>query len=217
MKTSLIERNIRLVVYIARKFDNTGVGLEDLISIGTIGLIKAVNTFDASKNIKLATYASRCIENEILMFLRRTSRTKKAKSLWMNRSMWIGMATNCCSRISWAQRAMPYLKKSKAMSSARSLPKPSRTSPPGKSSSSICVLVFPASGRIRKSKSRMRWAFHRAIFPAWKSASSDACKRRLKNALIFLFSQKAADNRPLFVAFFALPAIFEYSSIFSLV
>ena len=68
VKSSLIERNIRLVVYIARKFDNTGVGLEDLISIGTIGLIKAVNTFDASKNIKLATYASRCIENEILMF-----------------------------------------------------------------------------------------------------------------------------------------------------
>ena len=81
VKSSLIERNIRLVVYIARKFDNTGVGLEDLISIGTIGLIKAVNTFDASKNIKLATYASRCIENEILMFLRRTSRTKGEISL----------------------------------------------------------------------------------------------------------------------------------------
>ena len=77
----MIERNIRLVVYIARKFDNTGVGLEDLISIGTIGLIKAVNTFDASKNIKLATYASRCIENEILMFLRRTSRIKGEISL----------------------------------------------------------------------------------------------------------------------------------------
>ena len=81
VKSSLIDRNIRLVVYIARKFDNTGVGLEDLISIGTIGLIKAVNTFDASKNIKLATYASRCIENEILMFLRRTSRTKGEISL----------------------------------------------------------------------------------------------------------------------------------------
>ena len=81
VKSSLIERNIRLVVYIARKFENTGVVLEDLISIGTIGLIKAVNTFDASKNIKLATYASRCIENEILMFLRRTSRTKGEISL----------------------------------------------------------------------------------------------------------------------------------------
>ena len=73
---ALIEHNLRLVVYIARKFENTGVGVEDLISIGTIGLIKAVNTFDATKKIKLATYASRCIENEILMHLRRTSRLK---------------------------------------------------------------------------------------------------------------------------------------------
>lgn len=72
----LIERNLRLVVYIARKFENTGVGIEDLVSIGTIGLIKAVNTFDPSKKIKLATYASRCIENEILMYLRRNSRTR---------------------------------------------------------------------------------------------------------------------------------------------
>lgn len=72
----LIEHNLRLVVYIAKKFDNTGVGVEDLISIGTIGLIKAINTFNTGKNIKLATYASRCIENEILMYLRRTSRTK---------------------------------------------------------------------------------------------------------------------------------------------
>jgi len=76
VKTPLIERNLRLVVYIARKFDNTGVLIEDLVSIGTIGLIKAVNTFDPSKNIKLATYASRCIENEILMYLRRTSKLK---------------------------------------------------------------------------------------------------------------------------------------------
>jgi len=72
----LIERNLRLVVYIARKFENTGVGIEDLVSIGTIGLIKAVNTFDPKKKIKLATYASRCIENEILMHLRRNNKTK---------------------------------------------------------------------------------------------------------------------------------------------
>jgi RNA polymerase sporulation-specific sigma factor len=76
VKNVLIERNLRLVVYIARKFENTGVGVEDLVSIGTIGLIKAINTFKPSKNIKLATYASRCIENEILMYLRRNSRTK---------------------------------------------------------------------------------------------------------------------------------------------
>lgn len=72
----LIEHNLRLVVYIARKFENAGINVEDLISIGTIGLIKAVNTFKTEKKIKLATYASRCIENEILMYLRRTSRTK---------------------------------------------------------------------------------------------------------------------------------------------
>ena len=72
----LVERNLRLVVYIAKKFDNTGVGVEDLISIGTIGLIKAINSYDRDKNIKLATYASRCIENEILMFLRKSSKIR---------------------------------------------------------------------------------------------------------------------------------------------
>ena len=77
----LIEHNLRLVVYIARKFDNTGVGGEDMISIGTIGLIKAINTFNPSKKIKLATYASRCIENEILMYLRRNSKTKMEVSI----------------------------------------------------------------------------------------------------------------------------------------
>jgi RNA polymerase sporulation-specific sigma factor len=81
VKTILIERNLRLVVYIARKFENTGVGVEDLVSIGTIGLIKAINTFNPSKNIKLATYASRCIENEILMFLRRNNKVKTEISI----------------------------------------------------------------------------------------------------------------------------------------
>ena len=80
-KKMLIERNLRLVVYIARKFDNTGVGIEDLISIGTIGLIKAINTFKNDKNIKLATYASRCIENEILMFLRKSSQHRNEISI----------------------------------------------------------------------------------------------------------------------------------------
>lgn len=75
-RSMLIERNLRLVVYIAKKFDNTGIGVEDLISIGTIGLIKAINTFNPAKKIKLATYASRCIENEILMHLRRTNKTR---------------------------------------------------------------------------------------------------------------------------------------------
>ncbi len=77
----LVERNLRLVVYIAKKFENTGTGIEDLISIGTIGLMKAINTFNTDKNIKLATYASRCIENEILMYLRRTSKIKTEVSI----------------------------------------------------------------------------------------------------------------------------------------
>lgn len=80
VRTVLIERNLRLVVYIARKFENTGIGIEDLVSIGTIGLIKAVNTFDPLKKIKLATYASRCIENEILMYLRRNNRLRSEVS-----------------------------------------------------------------------------------------------------------------------------------------
>ncbi len=80
-RQTLIEHNLRLVVYIAKKFDNTGIGVEDLISIGTIGLIKAINTFKSDKNIKLATYASRCIENEILMHLRRNSRIKTEVSI----------------------------------------------------------------------------------------------------------------------------------------
>lgn len=81
VRATLIERNLRLVVYIARKFDNTRINIEDLISIGTIGLIKAVNTFNPEKKIKLATYASRCIENEILMYLRRNNRTRSEVSL----------------------------------------------------------------------------------------------------------------------------------------
>ena len=80
-KSILVEHNLRLVVYIAKKFDNTGVGVEDLISIGTIGLIKAINTYNPDKNIKLATYASRCIENEILMYLRRNNKTKLEVSI----------------------------------------------------------------------------------------------------------------------------------------
>lgn len=75
-RQTLVERNLRLVVYIAKKFENTGIGIEDLVSIGTIGLMKSINTFKSDKNIKLATYASRCIENEILMFLRRSNKLK---------------------------------------------------------------------------------------------------------------------------------------------
>lgn len=81
IRQKLVERNLRLVVYISKKFENTGIGIEDLISIGTIGLMKAVNTFNSDKKIKLATYASRCIENEILMYLRKNTKTKGEISL----------------------------------------------------------------------------------------------------------------------------------------
>lgn len=81
IKNILVEHNLRLVVYIAKRFENTGIGIEDLISIGTIGLIKAINTFSTDKNIKLATYASRCIENEILMYIRKNSKAKNDVSL----------------------------------------------------------------------------------------------------------------------------------------
>jgi RNA polymerase sporulation-specific sigma factor len=80
-KNLLVEHNLRLVVYIAKKFENTGAGIEDMVSIGTIGLMKAVNTFNSDKNIKLATYASRCIENEILMYLRKTTKIKSEVSI----------------------------------------------------------------------------------------------------------------------------------------
>ena len=80
-RSILVERNLRLVVYIAKKFENTGIGMDDLISIGTIGLMKAANTFRTDKNIKLATYASRCIENEILMYIRKTSGQKREISI----------------------------------------------------------------------------------------------------------------------------------------
>ena len=92
-RSLLIERNLRLVVYIARKFENTGINIEDLISIGTIGLIKAVNTFNPEKKIKLATYASRCIENEILMHLRRNNKIVQ-KFLLMNHLTSIGTGMN---------------------------------------------------------------------------------------------------------------------------
>ena len=94
-KHQLIEHNLRLVVYISKRFENTGINLEDLISIGTIGLIKAVNTFNSRKNIKLATYASRCIENEILMYLRKIGSQRTEVSF--------GTETSCCCPISSAR------------------------------------------------------------------------------------------------------------------
>ena len=103
-RQTLIERNLRLVVYIARRFENTGINIEDLISIGTIGLIKAINTFRADKNIKLATYASRCIENEILMFLRKNSSQRTEVSFDEPLNTPTGTARSCCSATYWGRR-----------------------------------------------------------------------------------------------------------------
>ena len=104
-RAELIEHNLRLVVYIARRFENTGIYIEDLISIGTIGLIKAIGTYQPTKNIKLATYASRCIENEILMYLRKNA-NRQGRSPLKNLSIPTGTATNCCSATFWARMQM---------------------------------------------------------------------------------------------------------------
>lgn len=108
-KSQLIEHNLRLVVYIAKKFDNTGVGVEDLISIGTIGLIKAINSYNPEKNIKLATYASRCIENEILSILEEIIKQRQKFQL-MNLSMLTGMGMNFYCRIFLEQMKILYIK-----------------------------------------------------------------------------------------------------------
>lgn len=123
-KKLLIEHNLRLVVYIAKKFDNTGVGVEDLISIGTIGLIKAINTFNPEKNIKLATYASRCIENEILMYLRRNNKTK-LESPSMNRSMLTGMEMSFFYPIFLELKKIPFIVIWKPKQNTNFLGKPS--------------------------------------------------------------------------------------------
>ena len=99
-KQRLVEHNLRLVVYIARRFENTGTNLEDLISIGTIGLIKAISTYMLEKKIKRATYASRCIENEILMHIRKTANQRR-RFHWMSPSIWTAMETNYCCLIFW--------------------------------------------------------------------------------------------------------------------
>ena len=164
-RQTLIEHNLRLVVYIARKFENTGVGIEDLISIGTIGLIKAVKTFDYTKKIKLATYASRCIENEILMFLRRTSRSTRT-----------GTATSCCFRTFSARTAIWFTAPSKRRSSGRCSPARCPSCPSGKRRSCVCVSGWAAARRRRRNRLRISWASARAIFRGWKRGFSRGCK-----------------------------------------
>ena len=174
-RQTLIEHNLRLVVYIARKFENTGVGIEDLISIGTIGLIKAVKTFDYTKKIKLATYASRCIENEILMFLRRTSRQKLEVSLdeplntdWDGNELLL-------SDILGTDGDLVYRSIEETVE-GRCSPARCPSCPSGKRRSCVCVSGWAAARRRRRNRLRISWASARAIFRGWKRGFSRGCK-----------------------------------------
>ena len=171
-KSVLIEHNLRLVVYIAKKFDNTGVGVEDLISIGTIGLIKAINTFNPVKNIKLATYASRCIENEILMYLRRNSKTKMEVSIdeplnvdWDGNELLLsdilGTDEDVISRRLEDEVEISLL--SKAIESFHRVSR----------RSSALDLVWERRMLQRKHRKRLQtfWEFLNHIFPGWKKGS----------------------------------------------
>ena len=142
-RQTLIERNLRLVVYIARRFENTGINIEDLISIGTIGLIKAINTFRADKNIKLATYASRCIENEILMYLRKNSaqRTEVSFDEPLNTD-WDGRS--CCCPTCWAPTATWSWGPSRPTWTASSWRRQYPGCLPGRRTSSPCGLAWEA-------------------------------------------------------------------------
>ena len=166
-KSVLIEHNLRLVVYIAKKFDNTGVGVEDLISIGTIGLIKAINTFNPVKNIKLATYASRCIENEILMYLRRNSKTKMEVSIdeplnvdWDGNELLLSdiLGTDEVWKMKWRFRCYQRQLESFHRVSRRS---------------SALDLVWERRMLQRKHRKRLQtfWEFLNHIFPGWKKES----------------------------------------------
>ena len=164
VRQTLIERNLRLVVYIARRFENTGINIEDLISIGAIGLIKAINTYRTDKNIKLATYASRCIENEILMYLRKNSSQRNEVSLdeplntdWDGNELLLRRTRSCGPlRTMWTGSSWPLPLTSCRSGSVRSL-----------SCASACVAT--------KSRPRRRWptglGSPSPISPGWRSGS----------------------------------------------
>ena len=170
-KSTLIEHNLRLVVYIARRFESTGINLEDLISIGTIGLIKAINTFRPEKNIKLATYASRCIENEILMYLRKIASHRSDVSLdepintdWDGNELKLGdvlgTEPDAVSRPLEDDVDLGLLRE--ALNSCRTRRKP------------LCgsATAWAADGKRPKRRWRIFWASPNPTFPGWKSALS---------------------------------------------
>ena len=185
-KSTLIEHNLRLVVYIAKKFDNTGVSVEDLISIGTIGLIKAINTFNPVKNIKLATYASRCIENEILMYLRRNSKTKMEVSIdeplnvdWDGNELLLsdilGTDDDVISQRLENEVEIKLLGKaiSKLSPREQTIIKTGNRRQEGREKTS--EVADRREGKTGKRKHRKKWrtfwGFHSLIFPGWKKGS----------------------------------------------
>ena len=169
-RASLIEHNLRLVVFISRRFENTGIPLEDLISIGTIGLIKAVGTFDCDKKIKMATYASRCIENEILMFLRKSSRLRLEVSLDEPlKTDWDGNEL-LLSDVLGTRPDTVSVNLDKEIERIFSGTRWSG-SIPGKSGLSCSASDWAASGSAPRRRWPICWAFPKAIFPGWKNGS----------------------------------------------
>ena len=171
-RDELIEHNLRLVVYIAQRFDNTGVGVEDLISIGTIGLIKAINTFNPTRKIKLATYASRCIENEILMYLRRNNKTRMEVSIDEPLNVdWDGNEL-LLSDILGTEEDIIY-KDLEHEVECTLLGKPSKSFLPESRPSYGCGM--DCSQTMEKKRRKRRWRifleFPNLIFPAWKKES----------------------------------------------
>ena len=168
-KSRLIEHNLRLVVYIARRFENTGVNIEDLISIGTIGLIKAINTFNSGKSIKLATYASRCIENEILMYLRKNNAVRGEISIDEPLNTDYDGNELLLSDILGTD-ADEVIRRSRTTPTAKCCTLQSTPSPSAKSASYSCATALSAA----RSTPRRRWpacsAYRRAISRGWKNA-----------------------------------------------
>ncbi len=188
-RQTLIERNLRLVVYIARRFENTGINIEDLISIGTIGLIKAINTFRADKNIKLATYASRCIENEILMYLRKNSAQRTEVSFdeplntdWDGNELLLSDVLGTDGDI--VMRPIEADVDRKLLAEAVS-----RLSPPGRRTSSPCGLAWEAG----RSRPRRRWPICMGISQSYISRLEKRIMQRLfahlpvSHTLLFCF------------------------------
>ena len=168
-RQTLIERNLRLVVYIARRFENTGVNLEDLISIGTIGLIKAVGTYQPAKSIKLATYASRCIENEILMYLRKIAAQKSELSFDepLNTD-WDGCSSPTC----WAPRATWSCGPSRRTWTGSCCARPWSGWSPGRNRSSPCASAWTAGRSAPRRRWPTSWASPSPTSPGWRSGSS---------------------------------------------